>query len=167
MIRYALLCPDDHAFEAWFRDSEAFDVQSGAGQVSCPTCGAGEIRKAVMAPAVRRSAGKRVAVPTPGDAAPATPAPAPAGGGAVPPAPPPVTDEAFAAMRTVLREVHAKLKRDAVDVGPAFPDEARAIHDGDAPPRPIYGTATDDEVRSLVEDGVSILPIPALPDDRN
>ena len=85
----------------------------------------------------------------------------------MPPAPPPVTDEAFAAMRTVLREVHAKLKRDAVDVGSAFPDEARAIHDGDAPPRPIYGTATDDEVRSLVEDGVSILPIPALPDDRN
>ena len=165
MIRYALLCPDDHAFEAWFRDSEAFDVQSGAGQVSCPTCGAGEIRKAVMAPAVRRSAGKRVAVPAPGDAAPATPAPAPSGGMA--PAPPPITDEAFAAMRTVLREVHAKLKRDAVDVGPAFPDEARAIHDGDAPPRPIYGTATDDEVRSLVEDGVSILPIPALPDDRN
>ena len=165
MIRYALLCPDDHAFEAWFRDSEAFDVQSGAGQVSCPTCGAGEIRKAVMAPAVRRSAGKRVAVPAPGDAAPATPAPAPSGGMA--PAPPPITDEAFAAMRAVLREVHAKLKRDAVDVGPAFPDEARAIHDGDAPPRPIYGTATDDEVRSLVEDGVSILPIPALPDDRN
>ena len=165
MIRYALLCPDDHAFEAWFRDSEAFDVQSGAGQVSCPTCGAGEIRKAVMAPAVRRSAGKRVAVPAPGDAAPATPAPAPSGGMA--PAPPPITDEAFAAMRTVLREVHAKLKRDAVDVGPAFPEEARAIHDGDAPPRPIYGTATDDEVRSLVEDGVSILPIPALPDDRN
>ena len=163
MIRYALLCPDDHAFEAWFRDSEAFDQQSGAGQVSCPTCGAGEIRKAVMAPAVRRSAGQRVAVPAPGDAA--SPAPAPAA--AASPARPPIIDEAFAAMRTVLREVHAKLKRDAVDVGPAFPEEARAIHDGDAPPRPIYGTATDDEVRSLVEDGVSILPIPALPDDRN
>ena len=168
MIRYALLCPDGHAFEAWFRDSEAFDVQSGAGQVSCPACGAGEIRKAVMAPAVRRSAEKRAVEPAPGGAGPATPAPVPApAGGAVPSPPPPITDEAFAAMRAVLREVHAKLKRDAVDVGPAFPEEARAIHDGDAPPRPIYGTATDDEVRSLVEDGVSILPIPSLPDDRN
>ncbi len=70
-------------------------------------------------------------------------------------------------MRAALREIHAKLKREATDVGPAFPEQARAIHEGDAPPRAIYGTATDDEVRELVEDGIGIMPIPALPDDRN
>ena len=160
MIRYALLCPRDHGFEAWFRDSDAFDRQSETGQVSCPSCGAVEVRKAVMAPAVRRSSEKRVAAPVPVEAPAAEPAPA-AG------VPAPIVDEGFARMRAALREVHAKLKRDAVDVGPAFPDQARRIHDGDAPPRAIYGTATDDEVRSLVEDGVGILPIPSLPDDRN
>ena len=108
-----------------------------------------------MAPAVRRSAGKRAVPP-----APEAPAPAP------PPAPA-IGDEAFTRMRAALREMHAKLKRDAVDVGPAFPEQARAIHDGELPPRAIYGTATDDEVRGLVEDGVGIMPIPALPDDRN
>ena len=46
-------------------------------------------------------------------------------------------------------------------------ETTRAIHEGDAPQRAIYGTATDAEVRALVEDGVGILPIPALPDDRN
>lgn len=155
MIRYALLCARDHAFEAWFPDSDAFDRQSEAGQVACPACGDGQVRKAVMAPAVRRSAGKRAVAP-----APEAPAPAP------PPAPA-IGDEAFTRMRAALREMHAKLKRDAVDVGPAFPEQARAIHDGELPPRAIYGTATDDEVRGLVEDGVGIMPIPALPDDRN
>ena len=160
MIRYALLCPRDHGFEAWFPDSDAFDRQSEAGQVSCPACGAAEVRKAVMAPAVRRSSGKRVAAPAPVE----VPAAEPASAADVPA---PIVDEGFARMRAALREIHAKLKRDAVDVGPAFPDQARRIHDGDAPPRAIYGTATDDEVRALVEDGVGILPIPVLPDDRN
>jgi hypothetical protein len=85
----------------------------------------------------------------------------------VPSPAPAIADESFTRMRAALREIHAKLKRDAVDVGPAFPEQARAIHEGDAPPRAIYGTATDEEVRGLVEDGVGILPLPALPDDRN
>jgi hypothetical protein len=162
MIRYALLCSDDHAFEAWFRDSEAFDRQSEAGHVSCPACGKSEVRKALMAPAIRRTDTKRAAPET----APAEgPPPAAAPDVQTPPAP--IADEAFARVREALREIHTKLKRDATDVGPAFPEQARAIHEGEAPPRAIYGTATDDEVRSLVEDGVGILPIPALPDDRN
>jgi hypothetical protein len=155
MIRYALLCPQDHAFEAWFRDSDGFDRQNEAGQVCCPCCGLSDVRKAVMAPAVRRPSDKREPLPVP------VPAPR------TPPAPAPLSDVPFARLRDVLRDVHAKLKRDAVDVGPAFPEQARAIHDGEAPARAIYGTATDDEVRGLVEDGVPILSIPALPDDRN
>ncbi len=79
----------------------------------------------------------------------------------------PGTDEQFQRLRTALREIHAQLKRDAVDVGAAFPAQARAIHEGAAPERAIYGTATETEVRALVEDGIGIMPIPALPDDRN
>ena len=158
MIRYALLCRHDHAFEAWFRDSEAYDRQRADGHVACPACGDVEVRKAVMAPAVRRPA-------TPPGIGPvgAAPAPVPAAGAARRGA----ADDHAGKMRAAIRELHARMKRDATDVGPAFPEQARAIHDGEAPPRAIYGTATDDEVRSLLEDGVGILPIPAPPDDRN
>ncbi len=159
MIRYALQCRQDHGFEAWFRDSEAFDQQSEAGQISCPTCGRAEVRKAVMAPAVRRSTTK-ASTPEP----PSMPVPLPTAAEALPA---PIVDETFARVRDVLREIHAKLKRDATDVGPAFPEQARAIHDGEAAPRAIYGTATQDEVKALVDDGIGILPIPVLPDDRN
>lgn len=159
MIRYALQCPQDHGFEAWFRDSEAFDQQSEAGQISCPTCGQAEVRKAVMAPAVRRSPSKATTL---------EPTPVPVQAPSAPETPPaPIVDETFARVRDALREIHAKLKRDATDVGPAFPQQARAIHDGEAAPRAIYGTATQDEVKALVEDGIGILPIPVLPDDRN
>ncbi len=167
MIRYALLCRQDHAFEAWFRDSETFDVQNGAGQVGCPHCGTAEIRKALMAPSIRRTPkvtkGPEVENGVARVAEPAAPS------GAIPLASnvPAVPDDVAAQMRASLRELHARLKATAEDVGSAFPDEARRIHDGDEPARAIYGTATDTEVRSLIEDGIGILPIPALPDDRN
>ena len=167
MIRYALLCRHDHAFEAWFRDSETFDVQNEAGQVGCPRCGSAEVRKALMAPSIRRTlrsakgpdvenGAARVAEPTPS-----------AGNTPLAANIPAVPDDVSAQMRASLRELHARLKATAEDVGSAFPDEARRIHDGEEPARAIYGTATDNEVRSLIEDGIGILPIPALPDDRN
>ena len=167
MIRYALLCRQDHAFEAWFRDSETFDVQNEAGQVGCPRCGTAEVRKALMAPAIRRRSELAKSQTTETASAhvaePETPA------GAIPLASnvPAVPDDVAAQMRASLRELHARLKATAENVGSAFPDEARRIHDGEQPARAIYGTATDNEVRSLIEDGVGILPIPALPDDRN
>ena len=55
MIRYALACADGHEFEAWFRNSEDFDVQKHRGLVECPHCGSIEVAKQLMAPSVRTS----------------------------------------------------------------------------------------------------------------
>ena len=52
MIAYALRCHKGHEFEGWFRDSAAFDEQSGSGHVACPACSSPRVEKAVMAPAV-------------------------------------------------------------------------------------------------------------------
>ena len=49
------------------------------------------------------------------------------------------------------------------DVGDAFATEARAIHEGRSEDRGIYGQATPDEVRALVEDGVPVAPLPPEP----
>lgn len=56
MIRYALTCAEGHAFEAWFRNSEAFDEQAASKKVECPHCGSKRVTKAPMAPAVASSA---------------------------------------------------------------------------------------------------------------
>jgi hypothetical protein len=47
------------------------------------------------------------------------------------------------------------------DVGPAFAEEARRIHNQDAPERAIRGVTTPAEARALVEEGIPVLPLPA------
>lgn len=58
MIRYALVCAQEIEFEAWFGSSDDYDRQVAAGQVSCPYCGAVDVRKQIMAPAVAGGAGE-------------------------------------------------------------------------------------------------------------
>ena len=52
MILFDLRCKDGHGFEAWFRDSAAYDDQAAAGDLACPVCGSAQVSKALMAPAV-------------------------------------------------------------------------------------------------------------------
>jgi hypothetical protein len=56
MILYELRCSADHAFEGWFPNSDGYDRQSAAGEVTCPICGTTDVSKAPMAPAVARQA---------------------------------------------------------------------------------------------------------------
>lgn len=55
MIRYSLACVGEHQFEAWFSNSKAYDVQRRRKLVECPVCGSHEVRKQIMAPAIRAS----------------------------------------------------------------------------------------------------------------
>ena len=55
MIRYSLACVGEHEFEAWFSNSEAYDKQRKKKLVECPVCGSTDVRKQIMAPAVRSS----------------------------------------------------------------------------------------------------------------
>ena len=62
MIKYALMCDQDHEFEAWFSNSDSYDTQVARGLVECPHCGSVQVRKALMAPNVSTSR-KREATP--------------------------------------------------------------------------------------------------------
>ncbi len=165
MIRYDLVCTHGHGFDGWFRSSADFDAQNERRLVNCPVCGADEVRKALMAPALRTRdvPASQAPVPTPVEAAgepaaatsPALPVPV----GLFPP-------EA-AEMIAKLREIKQKLTANSENVGDRFPEEARKIHYGDAPERPVHGRATPEEAKALVEEGVEILPLPVLPDERN
>lgn len=48
-------------------------------------------------------------------------------------------------------------------VGLSFAAEARAMHEGRAPERSIYGEARIDEAKKLLEDGIPVAPLPFLP----
>ncbi len=135
MIRYNLKCARAHEFEAWFRSSAAYDEQRKAGQVGCAVCGATEVEKAVMAPALKAAA---TAAPdlAPRLSTPASPA-----------------EAALAALRR-------KIETTSDYVGREFAAEARRIHDGEGAKRAIWGEASLDDARALKDDGIPVAPIP-------
>jgi hypothetical protein len=158
MIRYALTCQKGHAFESWFPDSAAYDKQAKRGLISCPTCGSAKVEKALMAPNLGRSS-KRAA---------------PAASPAQAPAPAATATEPVAMISPEEREVHRKLKevrdhlvRNAENVGARFPEEARKMHYGETGHRSIYGQATTEEAKSMLDEGIEFHPLPVLPDERN
>ena len=69
--------------------------------------------------------------------------------------------------RAKLKELKEHLTKNSDYVGQKFPEEARKMHYGDIEHRPIYGEASSDEARALIEEGVEVTPLPVLPDDRN
>ncbi|MCC5995360.1 MAG: DUF1178 family protein [Oceanicaulis sp.] len=157
MIRYALICDEAHGFEAWFASSDAYDDQAARGLVECPVCGSTEVRKQVMAPAVRtsrsREAREAARPETPGIADGAAP-------GAAPSINAPADLEA-ADFETVARKVRAHIRSHYDYVGEDFARQARAIHSGDAPQRLIYGETSPAEREQLSEEGVPCAPLPA------
>lgn len=167
MIRYTLRCEGEHGFESWFRDSAAYEKLAGAGQVACPICGSTAVRKALMTPSVVTSrTGKRQPGPAQAEQA-APPTQAAEAAPAAEPRPVALLDERAQQLRAVMREVHRRVTETADNVGRGFAAEARAIHEGDAPARSIYGEASRDEVAGLLEDGIPLLPMPTLPDDHH
>lgn len=76
-------------------------------------------------------------------------------------------DDAPARYRNLVREVAKALAAGSEDVGDRFPEEARKIHYREVEQRAIRGTASQDEARALVEEGVEIIAIPRLPEETN
>ena len=62
-----------------------------------------------------------------------------------------------------MMELKKKIQEHSEYVGAEFATEARAIHDGEARERSIYGEANSEDAKKLVEDGVPVSPLPFLP----
>ena len=130
MIAYQLHCHNGHDFEGWFRDSIAFDAQSNAGKVLCPACHSARVNKSVMAPSVQGTRKNKAA------------------------------KEAAQRKRQYVAGLRRYVETHADYVGPAFAEEARKIHYGETPDRPIYGETSLDEARELLEEGLDVAPLP-------
>lgn len=162
MIKYALNCDKGHDFESWFADSAAFDKQAKRKLVACPVCNSTRVEKAIMAPRIASSKKRgRVETLAAVDAPVPAPAPAPV------PAPVAMISPAEQEFRAKLKEMRAHLTKNADDVGPKFPEQARKMHYGEIEHRSIYGLASPEEARDMAEEGIEFHPLPILPDERN
>jgi len=147
MIKYALACEQAHEFESWFPSSDAFETQRKRGFVTCPFCNSSNVNKQIMAPSIART-----------DKAAATRPEA---------QPMAVLSDREREIRAALRALREHVLKNAENVGRNFVEEARKMHYGEAEERSIYGEADFEEARALLEEGIDVLPIPSVPDDRN
>ena len=143
MICYRLHCSSGHEFEGWFPDGESFDRQCQGGLVTCPQCGASDVEKSLMAPALAR---RSVSDDRPS-------------------APPELTVTQVDQIRMALRTLRRAVETQCDDVGDRFAEEALRRHDernnGDRQSgRGIYGTMSDSERERLEDEGVDFSPIP-------
>ena len=160
MIRYNLRCERGHAFESWFQSSSAYESQEKRKLVNCPICGSAKVERAIMAPQIVSQTRHDRAEPAPAPtAAPATEVTAPTST--------PLLMAQERELRAKIKELRDHIVKNADNVGERFPNEARKMHYGDIEHRPIYGEASPDEARALIDEGVEVSPLPVLPDDRN
>lgn len=131
-----LHCSQQHSFEGWFASEDDFQSQLLRGLVTCPLCADVAITKKLSAPRLNLTTFKS-------DHDGKAPEPA----------------QVQAAMLNVMRHVVTNTE----DVGASFPQEARKMHYGETEPRNIRGQASPQEAEALLDEGISVLPLP-LPD---
>jgi hypothetical protein len=146
MIVFELICAEQHRFEGWFASGEAFELQRDAGIVSCPVCSTGDVTK-LPAARIRRGVGERAAGPDPSPGTPSRSA---------------GPQQQMVAMLTNLVD---HVLQTTEDVGKAFPEEARRIHQDLSRSRGIRGTATPEEAEDLRQEGIPVFTLPIPPRD--
>ena len=133
MISYDLRCAKDHVFEAWFRNSDAYDKQVKKKAGACPVCGSTKVEKTIMAPRIAK-----------GDS-----------GGS--------DNVSPEAMQQMLVKLRKTVEENCDYVGADFPEEARKIHYGETEQRDIYGEASEKEASELADEGIECGRIPWVP----
>ena len=137
MILFDLKCGEGHVFEAWFRNSGAYDAQAAAREIACPVCGDIRIAKAPMAPRIGKSRQEVEKTET-------------------------AAQRRAEVMRDLV-ELRRKVEENCDYVGDRFAEEARRIHYGEVEERGIYGEATEAETTELKEEGIEVGRIPWIP----
>ncbi len=143
MIVFELICARHHRFEGWFASSDDFNVQKERGLLSCPVCAENSIEKLLTAKighAESNAQGQGHQTPEPS-----------------------VPLVSGTALQQKLHEILDYVLTHSDDVGSSFASEARKMHYQQAPRRDIRGTASAEQAEELIDEGISVYPLPIPP----
>jgi len=143
LIRYNLICENDHNFESWFKDSTSCDDQIKLKNVFCPECNTNVVSKALMSPRIPKKGSSNTKKNTV------------------------LSHGRTNILNDAIRKIREEIKKNSEYVGKEFPEEARKIYYNESEQRSIYGEATAKDIKELNEEGIDIIHIPNLPDDKN
>lgn len=130
MIAYDLKCQNDHTFEGWFEDAQAFSKQLKAGLVACPICDDTHITRIPSTFAIKGSPTQPAAQPLQVSA------------------------------ETMAKAIAHYVDKTFDNVGADFAQEALKMHYGVTQPRNIRGVSTAQEEETLRKEGVEFIKFP-------
>ncbi len=135
MIKFDLICENQHIFEASFDDSNSFEKQKSRKQIECPFCNSTKISKSVMAPNISGKSTSSAKINR-------------------------EKKKIFSNYNKQLNKIKSEIEKNFTYVGKKFPEEARKIHYGEAKDKPIYGEATEKESQDLSDEGIALVRLP-------
>jgi len=142
MIKYELICKScKHLFESWFASSAEYEKLKKKSFLSCLKCDSKKIEKNLMAPKLIKNSSKQN-----------------------------IVEKNFKNknIETQIRKYQKFIKDNFKYVGENFAYEARSIHyDNKKKDKAIYGTASNDEIKELKEEGIDTNIIPWIENKNN
>ena len=143
MIKYKLTCKDcDLKFDSWFSSSKEFDKLKRINLINCTRCNSSKVKKTLMSPMVLNNSIKKETEN--------------------------LNYKKIRKFKNKIRKYQEFIKNNFEYVGENFAYEARSIHyNTKKKSKGIYGKATNDEVKSLNEEGIETQTIPWIKDKDN
>ena len=134
MIVYIIRCKGcNYDFEGWFNNSTDYSKQLKQKLILCPNCNSSLIIKAPMAPNLSKKSN---------------------------------TKKLIKNKKTVINNIkkYKKIIEKNFDyVGSILTEEAKKMKYGEIDERPIYGEANMDQTKELLEEEISVIPLPWTP----
>ena len=142
MIKYKLICKNcDLLFDSWFASSKEYENLKKKSLLNCHDCYSNNIEKTLMAPKLLTRSNLRKNEPN---------------------------NLEYKKIRKKIKEYQNFIKNNFEYVGKNFAYEARSIHyKNKKNDKGIYGTASNDEIKELREEGINAETIPWLEDKSN
>ena len=142
MITFDLECSQGHIFEGWFNNIQSFEEQNAKKMVLCPYCNDARIKR-VLSPVATRISSRSDRIDGPQASRPVD-------------------------YGRLAREVVEYINKNFQDVGPDFTKEALKMHYGVSDKKSIRGSATQEEEKTLEQEGVEFfkIPLPKVDEDK-
>ena len=138
MIVFNLICQScDFEFEGWFDNSNEFQKQKRKNLINCPSCNSVSVKKSLMTPNLSKKTNSKKTIKN---------------------------------KQTVINKInkYKKLVEKNFDyVGDNFTEEAKKMKYGEIDERPIYGEANVEQTKELLEEEISVVPLPWTPSKKS
>jgi hypothetical protein len=138
MIKYNLICHNDHEFESWFSNSEEYDKLNKKNFLECIYCPSKKINKSIMAPMISNSNNNEEIN---------------------------FTNDNLKNQKNKLLQLRTFIEKNFEYVGDDFSKKVREVFYDKKNRKAIYGKTTPEEREELANEGIDLYSIPWINKD--